>query len=65
MELRKKQATYAGKIWGFYADKPAKFIGTTLIGINIVLVIYGLLWSDFMDLVWHNSIGNYKWDISR
>lgn len=65
IELRKKQATYAGKVWGSYSDQPARFIGTTLIGINIVLVTYGLLWSDFMDMVWHNHIGSLKWDITN
>ena len=42
MELRKKQDTYSGRVWGEYADKPAKFIGTTLVGVNVVLVVYGL-----------------------
>lgn len=55
LELRRKQGTYAGKVWGKFSDKPAKFIGTTLIGFNIVLVVYGLLWSDLMSVVWHNK----------
>jgi putative hemolysin len=55
LELKKKQRTYTGKLWGTYADAPAKFIGMTLIGVNIVLVIYGLLLSNFMDvLLWDN-----------
>lgn len=53
MELRKKQGTYSGKVWGEYADKPAKFIGTTLIGVNVVLVIYGLLVGEFLFPIWH------------
>jgi putative hemolysin len=53
MELRKKQGTYSGKVWGEYADKPAKFIGTTLIGVNVVLVIYGLLVGGFLFPIWH------------
>ncbi|MEP6674096.1 MAG: hemolysin family protein [Ferruginibacter sp.] len=65
IELRKKQGTYSGKIWGSYADGPAKFIGTTLIGFNIILVVYGLLWSTFMDGIWHNKIGNYSWNITN
>ena len=52
IELRKKQGTLSGKIWGEYADKPAKFIGTTLICFNIILVVYGLLWSSFMAPLW-------------
>ncbi len=53
MELRKKQGTYSGKIWGEYADKPAKFIGNTLIGVNAVLVIYGLLVGELLYPLWH------------
>lgn len=52
IELRKKQGTTSGKIWGEYADKPAKFIGTSLIVFNIILVVYGLLWSSFMAPLW-------------
>ena len=63
IELRKKQNTYSGKIWGEYADKPARFIGTTLIGFNIIFVVYGLLFSSFMEGVWHNKIGRYEWNI--
>jgi CBS domain containing-hemolysin-like protein len=65
IELRKKQGTYSGRIWGDYADKPARFIGTILIGFNVIMVVYGLLWSTFMAGVWHNQIGDYKWDITN
>jgi len=61
IELRKKQGSFSGKTWSKYADHPARFIGTTLIGFNILLVIYGLLWSSFMDGFWHNS----WWNISN
>jgi CBS domain containing-hemolysin-like protein len=52
IELKKKQGTFSGKIWGEYADKPAQFIGTTLVGFNIMLVIYGLLFSSFILPFW-------------
>ncbi|MFT3682006.1 MAG: hemolysin family protein [Ferruginibacter sp.] len=67
IELRKKQGTYSGKIWGEYSENPARFIGTTLIGFNIILVIYGLFWSGFMAKVWKNDIPflNLKWDIKN
>jgi putative hemolysin len=61
IELRKKQGSFSGKTWSKYADSPARFIGTTLIGFNILLVIYGLLWSHFMDKFWHNS----HWDFQN
>ncbi len=53
MELRKKKGTYSGKVWGEYADKPARFIGTTLVGVNVVLVVYGLLVGEFLYPLWH------------
>ncbi|MEP7106571.1 MAG: hemolysin family protein [Ferruginibacter sp.] len=65
IELRKKQGTYSGKIWGEYADKPARFIGTTLISFNVILVVYGLFWSSFMSGVWQNRIGTFSWHITN
>ena len=52
VELKKKQGTYVGKIWSAYMEKPARFIGTTLIALNILVVIYGLLWSDILVNFW-------------
>ncbi len=53
LELNKKQGKYAGKIWGKYAEHPTKFIGTVLIVLNIVLVIYGLLIGELLFPLWH------------
>ena len=61
IELNRKQGTHSGKVWGGYNDNPARFIGTTLVGINIVLVVYGLLWSKIMEPIWRNKI----WDVSN
>ena len=52
IELRKKQGSYSGRIWSTFMEKPARFIGTTLVALNILLVIYGLLWSDILDSFW-------------
>jgi putative hemolysin len=52
IELKKKQGTHSGKLWGNYADHPAKFIGTSLVCFNIILVIYGVLWSSMMEPLW-------------
>ncbi|CAN5651609.1 hemolysin family protein [soil metagenome] len=65
IELRKKQGHFSGRVWGDYADKPARFIGTTLISFNVILVVYGLLWSNFMTDVWHNQIGEFSWNITN
>ncbi len=65
VELRKKKGTYSGKVWGSFAEKPTRFIGATLIGFNLILVIYGLFWSNFMSGVWRNQIGDYSWNINN
>ncbi|HEY8691070.1 MAG TPA: hemolysin family protein [Chitinophagaceae bacterium] len=52
IELKKKQGTYVGRIWASYMEKPARFIGTTLIALNILVVVYGLLWSDILVDFW-------------
>lgn len=52
IELKKKQGSYSGKIWAGYMERPARFIGTTLIALNILLVVYGLLWSDVLNFFW-------------
>ena len=65
IELRRKKGTYSGRVWGDYADKPARFIGTSLIAFNVILVVYGLFWSSFMAGVWRNQIGDFSWDINN
>jgi putative hemolysin len=52
IELNRKQGNYSGRIWGAYTDKPTRFIGTTLVGANIVLVIYGLLIGSMLSPIW-------------
>jgi putative hemolysin len=53
LELNKKQGSYSGKIWGNYAEYPAKFIGTILVITNVLLVIYGLLIGVILKPFWH------------
>ena len=53
IELNRKQGTISGRIWGAFADRPARFIGTTLVAINIVFVVYGLLIGDMLYPLWH------------
>ncbi len=52
IELSKKQGTYSGKTWGNFSDHPTKFIGTILVAINIVLVVYGLLVGEMLTPIW-------------
>lgn len=49
LELKKKQGTFAGKILARFTQAPEEFIGTSLIGVNVVLVIYGLLMTELND----------------
>jgi putative hemolysin len=53
IELYKKQGSFAGKVWGKFAEQPAKFIGTVLVTLNILLVIYGLLIGEILFPIWH------------
>ena len=64
IELRKKKGTFSGRTWGKYAETPARFIGNTLVGLNLMLVVYGLLWSTFMTGIWENKIGEFEWKIT-
>ena len=48
IELKKKQGKRSGLIIAAFLEKPSRFIGTTLVGFNIFLVIYGLLFSDLL-----------------
>ncbi len=53
LELNKKQGSYTGKIWGSFAEHPAKFIGTILVVVNILLVVYGLLIGVILKPFWN------------
>jgi putative hemolysin len=54
IELKKKQGKRSGLIIASFLDRPSRFIGTTLLGFNIFLVIYGLLFSDLLRLSFWN-----------
>lgn len=43
IELRRKQGTFSGRILSRFMENPSEFIGTSLVGVNVLLVIYGLL----------------------
>ncbi len=45
IELRKKQGSFSGKIVARFMENPSEFIGTALVGVNVLLVIYGVLTS--------------------
>jgi putative hemolysin len=48
IELKKKQGKKSGLILSGFLEHPAKFIGSCLIGLNVSLVIYGLLFHELL-----------------
>ncbi len=58
IELRKKQGLYSGKVWGEYSDNPSPFIGSVLVGFNLMLVVFVLSWSKLMNGFWYNPLWN-------
>jgi CBS domain containing-hemolysin-like protein len=59
IELRKKQGKRSGSVLAYFIDHPAKFIGTTIVVINLMIVIYGLFVSKFLDQFWPENINAY------
>lgn len=55
IELKKKQGKTSGLILSRFIENPSSFIGTTLIGFNICLVIYALSISNFIQPLWQMS----------
>jgi CBS domain containing-hemolysin-like protein len=54
IELKKKQGKNSGIILSGFLENPAKFIGTCLIGVNIFLVTYGLLFDELLtQMAWN------------
>ena len=62
LELKKKQGNRAGKIIAKFLQAPTQFIGTCLIGLNISLVVFGILFEQLLDqLLWEKlNIGAYS-----
>ena len=53
IELKKKQGKTSGAILSGFLENQTKFIGTCLIGVNLFIVSYGLLFDEFFkDLLW-------------
>lgn len=52
IELKKKQNKYSGRVWSAYFEKPVKFVSTSLLVFNLLLVAFGLLWWSILQSVW-------------
>jgi putative hemolysin len=60
IELKKKQGKKVGFILSNFLERPNKFIAVLLIGLNIVLVVYGLLVGKALAPIWNKlNIDNY------
>lgn len=53
IELKKKQGTLSGKTWSRFSENSTRFIGTLLVGLTILSVVYGLLIGDMLLPVWN------------
>ena len=62
LELKKKQGGQSGKIIAKFLAEATQFIGTCLVGLNISLVVFGILFEELLDLlIWdHFNPGNYS-----
>ncbi|MEO5999709.1 MAG: hemolysin family protein [Chitinophagaceae bacterium] len=52
VELKKKQGRRSGILLSHFLDEPSKFIGATLVGFHIFLVVYGLLVGEMLQPIW-------------
>ena len=48
IELKKKQGLNSGNILSKFMEAPSHFLGACLVGVNVFLVAYGLLFSELM-----------------
>lgn len=53
IELKKKQGLSSGIILSNFVDHPVQFLGTTLVGFNICLVIFGLMVGETFLPLWN------------
>jgi CBS domain containing-hemolysin-like protein len=62
IELQKKQGIFSGRVLSKFIQRPGQFIGTTLIGNTIMLVLYGtfmaFMLDDVLKSLLHESINN-------
>lgn len=55
IELRKKQRSKSAQTLSDYLDEPSKFISAMIVGISIMLVIYGLLIDEWLTPLWMST----------
>jgi putative hemolysin len=58
IELQNKQGSVSGKVLSGFVKKPGQFIGTTLIGNTIALVLYGIFMAYLLDPIIQSWLEN-------
>jgi len=56
IELKKKQGRTTGKILASFNDNPSRFLATSLLGLTIVVVIYGIMFAGFFQPLWNQVL---------
>ena len=49
VELAKQKGSLAGRLLAYHLQRPTRFIGTTLVGNNIALVLYGIFMTQLLE----------------
>lgn len=55
IELRKKQGRATGKILANLNENPSRFLATSMLGLSIVMVVYGVMIAGFWQPLWNLS----------
>lgn len=53
MEIKKRHGFYSSKVWGKFKEHPVRFVGSTLIVVNLLIVLFGIHWQNTFDSVWN------------
>jgi CBS domain containing-hemolysin-like protein len=53
IELKKKQGRATGKILASFNDNPSRFLATSLLGLTLMIVIYGIMFVGFFQPMWN------------
>jgi CBS domain containing-hemolysin-like protein len=56
IELKKKQGRATGKILATFNENPARFLATSLLGLGIVMVIYGIMFAGIFQPLWESTV---------
>ena len=58
IELRKKQGKRSGALLGYFVHRPAALLGTLIVITNLLIVLYGLFLTNFLEQFWSLTLLN-------